>query len=116
MEEEDYIGLELPFTKEEVKEMVLNCDRNKTLGPNDFSLDFFKKNWDLVKEDVLKFTADLLYKVILIKACTSSFITLIPKILSPQYLSEYKPIYLVRSLHKICPSYKLVDSKELLRN
>lgn len=35
------------------------------------------------------------------KACNSSFLTLIPKTYNPQFLNEYRPIFLVGSLYKI---------------
>lgn len=49
----------------------------------------------------MKFISDFQSKEILIKACTSSFLTLITKVYNPQSLLEYHPICLVGSLLKI---------------
>lgn len=39
--EDDVVWLERLFTEEEVKEVVWSCDGNKSLGSDDFSLEFF---------------------------------------------------------------------------
>ncbi|XP_058766469.1 uncharacterized protein LOC131640079 [Vicia villosa] len=101
LEGRDKDGLEILFMEKEVKEAVWSCDENKSSGPNGISLDFFKKNWGVVKEDVMRFVGDFHSKAILTKACTSSFINLIPKLSNPQLLSQYRITCLVSSLYKI---------------
>lgn len=101
LEDRDKIELEIPFTVEEVKYVSWSCDGNKNPGPNGYTLVFFKKNWALVKEDVIRFFSDFHLKAKLTKACTSSFITLIPKVANHHLLLEYRPICLVGSLYKI---------------
>lgn len=46
-------SLELPFLESEIKEAVCNCDGSKCLGPDGFSITFFKKCWSFIKFDVL---------------------------------------------------------------
>lgn len=94
--------LNRPFTEdEEVKQAVWSCDGNKSVGPDGYSLEFYKQNWEVVKMDIISFVCDFYEKAILTKSCTSYFITLIPKIKNPQSLSEYRPICIVGSLYKI---------------
>ena len=38
----DAIRLERPFEEEEVKKVVFECDGNKSLGPDSFTLAFFQ--------------------------------------------------------------------------
>ncbi|XP_058776954.1 uncharacterized protein LOC131651303 [Vicia villosa] len=83
-----------------------NCNRyvpagNKSVGPDGFSLKFYKQNWDLIKNDVLRFLSDFHKFPKLTKACTSSFLTLIPKINNPQSLTDYRLICLMGSMYKI---------------
>ena len=41
-----------PIEREEVEEVVMQMERGKAPGPDDFTVDFFKQFWDLVKEEV----------------------------------------------------------------
>ncbi|XP_058783674.1 uncharacterized protein LOC131658394 [Vicia villosa] len=107
--------LERPFTVYEIKDAVWNCEGSKTPGPDGYSLAFYKNNWEMLKEDLQRTVADFHEKARLIKACTSSFITLIPKVLNPQSLSEYQPIFLVGSLHKILSKILVGRLKEIIR-
>lgn len=91
----------MEFSKEEIRVAVWSCDDNKSAGSGGFSLEFFKNNWELLKKDILSFMADFYRYALLTKACTTSFITLIPKISNSPSLLEYRPIFLVGSLQKI---------------
>src|SRR4051812_11463917 len=53
-------------------------------------------------------------KAIFTKACTASFIALIPKVLNPQSLAEYRPICLVGSLQKILSKLLAGRLKEVI--
>lgn len=46
--------LDSSFTLEEIREVIFDCDRNKSLGSDGFSLGFFSENWDVIKEDLLR--------------------------------------------------------------
>lgn len=71
------------------------------MGPDGFTFDFLKHNWEVIKDDVFRFVKDFHSKAKLIKACTSSFLFLISKVNNPLYLSEYRIICLVGCLYKI---------------
>ena len=89
------------FTVEKVKEVVWSYDGYKSADPGDFSLEFFKQSWDAIKEDVFRFVSDFHSIDKLTKACTTSFLTHIPKLKNLQSLSKFRPISLVGSLYKI---------------
>ncbi|XP_058752696.1 uncharacterized protein LOC131625878 [Vicia villosa] len=97
----DSLDLEKPFSEEEIKDAIWSCDGNKSLGPDGFSLEFFKRFWFLLKDDLMKLCNDFYLKGTLVNAITSSFLALIPKKKNPQDLSEYRPICLVGSIYKI---------------
>lgn len=80
LSESDFGWLERPFTEEEVKDVVWSCDGNKSPSSDGYTLDFFKCNWEVIKDDVSRFVMDFHEKARLTKACTSSFITLISKV------------------------------------
>ncbi|XP_058765309.1 uncharacterized protein LOC131638782 [Vicia villosa] len=49
--------IERPFT-EEVKLAIWSCNGNKSVGPDGYSFQLFQQNWEVVKEDVLRFISD----------------------------------------------------------
>ncbi|XP_058775262.1 uncharacterized protein LOC131649520 [Vicia villosa] len=97
----DSLDLEKPFSEEEIKDAIWSCDGKKSPGPDGFSLEFFKRFWLILKDDLMKLCNDFYLKGTLVKAITSSFLALIPKKNNPQDLSEYRPICLVGSIYKI---------------
>ncbi|GKV38004.1 hypothetical protein SLEP1_g45962 [Rubroshorea leprosula] len=90
-----------PFTEEEVKEVVWTCDSTKAPGPDGFNFGFLKAQWEVMKEDVLKFLMDFHKNGRLVRGSNASFIVLIPKKENPQGIEEYRPISLIGCIYKI---------------
>ncbi|XP_058732732.1 uncharacterized protein LOC131604303 [Vicia villosa] len=93
--------LEVPFTKEEIKEVVSEFDENKSPGPDGYNFNFIRKCWHFLEEEVYKFVVEFSSKANLPKAVSASFLALVPKADNPQFLGEYRPIRLVGCLYKI---------------
>lgn len=47
-----------PFSREEIKEVIMGMKENSAPGPNGFSVSFFKKFWEIIKWDMLKMFQD----------------------------------------------------------
>lgn len=63
---------------------------------------FFHNYWETVKKDVVRFVEDFYSKPSLTKAATmSSFLTLVPKVVNPQQLVNFRLICLVSSFQKV---------------
>jgi hypothetical protein len=90
-----------PFSMEELKIAVWDCDSCKCPGPDDVNFGFIKDFWDDMKVDLLRFVYEFHRNGKLLKGINSTFITLIPKKQSPQSLNDYCPISLVGSLYKV---------------
>ena len=43
--------LDSPFTVDEIKKVVLECNTNKAHAHESFSVAFFQDNWEEIKED-----------------------------------------------------------------
>ncbi|GKV01050.1 hypothetical protein SLEP1_g13646 [Rubroshorea leprosula] len=52
---EENVNLISPFTEEEIKVAVGECDSSKAPGPNGFNFRFVKSEWDVIKADVVSF-------------------------------------------------------------
>ncbi|GAU46950.1 hypothetical protein TSUD_180540 [Trifolium subterraneum] len=94
-------SLTKPFSLEEVKIAVWDCDSFKSLGPDGINFGFIKDFWSELQADVMRFIADFHRNGKLTKGLNSTFIALIPKVDSPQRLNDFRPISLVGSLYKI---------------
>ena len=90
-----------PFTIEEVKQEVWDCDSYKSLGPDDINLGFIRDFSPEMRDDVMRFISEFHRNGKLSKGINSTFISLIPKVDSPQRLNDFRPISLVGSLYKI---------------
>lgn len=93
--------LEMPFTVEEILDVVKEFDGNKCSGPDGFNFNFIRRCWNIISVDVCNFVAEFFDRANLPKAVSASLISLIPKVENPQLLTEYRPISLVGSLYKI---------------
>ncbi|GAU18658.1 hypothetical protein TSUD_124910 [Trifolium subterraneum] len=98
---DEVLELTTPFSGAEIKEVVVSFDGNKSPGPDGFNFSFFKRFWDILKDEVgIMFdqffvTADLPCNF------SSYFITLIPKVDAPKKIGDFRPISLVGSLYKL---------------
>lgn len=54
--------LERPFTKDEVKEVIWSTQDDKALGPDGFTMTFYKACWNFIKEDIMKMLEDFYYE------------------------------------------------------
>lgn len=94
-------GLVKPFSEDEIKAAVWDCDSFKSPGPDGINLGFFKSFWPEMKTELVRFVTEFHRNGKLTKGINSTFIALIPKVASPQSLNEFRPISLVGSLYKI---------------
>ncbi|GAU17884.1 hypothetical protein TSUD_330100 [Trifolium subterraneum] len=90
-----------PFSLEEVKAAVWDCDSYKSPGPDGVNFGFIKDFWTEMKSDVMRFITEFHRNGRLTKGINATFIALIPKVESPQRLNDFRPISLVGSLYKI---------------
>ncbi|MCH95604.1 cysteine-rich receptor-like protein kinase, partial [Trifolium medium] len=94
-------SLTKPFSVEEVKATVWDCDSYKSPGPDGINFGFIKGFWPEMQTDIMRFIAEFHRNGKLSKGLNSTFIALIPKVDSPQRLNDFRPISLVGSLYKI---------------
>ncbi|MCH79399.1 cysteine-rich receptor-like protein kinase [Trifolium medium] len=90
-----------PFSMEEIKAAVWDCDSYKSPGPDGINFGFVKDFWAEIQGDVMRFCSEFHRNGRLAKGLNATFIALIPKVASPQRLNDFRPISLVGSLYKI---------------
>jgi hypothetical protein len=81
-----------PFTHEEIDTVVAYMPSDKSPGPDGFSVLFLKVCWLVVKYDFYRLCQEFWDGSINLQSINDSFITLIPKTLSPEGPNDYRPI------------------------
>ncbi|XP_071715178.1 uncharacterized protein [Rutidosis leptorrhynchoides] len=47
------VALELPFSEAEIWDAVRECGSTKAPGPDEFNMRFYKKNWNVIRDDLV---------------------------------------------------------------
>jgi len=110
---EDLSSLIQPFTEEEIDAIVKHMPNDKAPGPDGFNGMFVKKCWDLIKDDIYKLCQDFFDCTVDLTSINTSFITLVPKVNSPEQVNDYRPISLLNSVIKIITKI-LADKLQLV--
>ena len=76
-------------------------NNNKASGPDEFPIQFYKKFWNLLKNDIMKVFSDFHRKDIINKNVTNTYIALIAKKNICKVAKDFRPINLTTSLYKI---------------
>ncbi|CAN0912200.1 Transposon TX1 uncharacterized 149 kDa protein [Linum grandiflorum] len=89
------------FTVGEIKKAVMSCARDKAPGPDGFNMDFFKHNWEEVKDQVVSALIDFHLRSSMPLCVNSTFECLIPKKETVEDVKDFRPIRLTSSIYKI---------------
>nr|GFA90292.1 RNA-directed DNA polymerase, eukaryota, reverse transcriptase zinc-binding domain protein [Tanacetum cinerariifolium] len=79
-------NLEAVVSSDEIKKAIWDCGSDKTPGPDGFTLDFFKKYWLIVGNDVILAVKESFSTGSIPNGCNPLFIALIPKVLDAKLL------------------------------
>ena len=93
--------LVMPFLSEEIEMVTKESEGNKSPGPDGFNFAFFKKFWNLMKDEVMIFFDQFHANEVIPKSLSAYFVTLIPKVSSPMSMKEFWPISLLGSIYKL---------------
>ncbi|RVW81724.1 LINE-1 retrotransposable element ORF2 protein [Vitis vinifera] len=93
--------LELPFTEGEVQTTLMEMNGDKAAGPNGFSLFFWQRCWDFVKEEILEMFKEFHDQNMFLKSINNTFLVLIPKKGGAEDLGDFRPISLLGGLYKL---------------
>jgi len=95
--------LEKRVTNEEVFEVIKGFTRDKSLGPDGWTVEFYSHFFELVGQDVVDMVEETRIKGEIIPVINFTFVALIPKVNKPSVFNDFRPI----SLCNLC--YKFVS-------
>ena len=101
VEEEDNRSLMRPVNEEELKEVLGSFQKDKSPGPDGWSIELFLALYEVLGLDLLQVVEDTRISVRLPASFNSTFIALIPKKDNPVSLSDFRPISLCNCIYKI---------------
>ncbi|KAJ0780983.1 putative RNA-directed DNA polymerase [Helianthus annuus] len=108
--------LEAPFTVEEIKTAIWECDGDKAPGPDGFNFKFIKRCWSGFRADFVNLFNKFYTEESINQCCTSSFIALIPKVKDPSSPQNFRPISLIGVVNKVISKVLVNRLKGVLGN
>jgi hypothetical protein len=107
--EEQNNHMNKPIMKEEIDQALQEMPNGKSLGPNGFTVKFFKAYWEIIKHDVYRGVEDSRRLASILKVINATMITLIPKENEAKTPDRYRPIALCNVVYKIIS--KVIDNR-----
>ncbi|KAJ0680602.1 putative RNA-directed DNA polymerase [Helianthus annuus] len=92
--------LDEAFSNQEIKDAIFECGDDRAPGPDGLNFRFIKHFWEFFKDDFYRIFANFHNNGLIRSGIGSSFITLVPKIVDPVSLNNYRPINLIGVISK----------------
>ena len=94
VEEDDNVVLMEEVTEGELKEVLHSFQKEKSLGPDGWTIEFFLDLFELLGGDLLRVMEDTIIIERIPASFNSTFIALVPKVDNPVSLNDFRPISL----------------------
>ena len=88
-------SLSAPFTCKEIDTVVMDMPVDKAPGPDGFNGQFLKSCWHIIKQDIYSLCKDFHEGKLNLESINTGYITLIPKVGSPETVNDFRPITLL---------------------
>ena len=88
-------------SEDEIKEALFRMDDNKAPGVDGFNALFFKRTWDIIKQDLIYAIQEFFNNNILFHPFNCTSLTLIPKSTNAKKVEDYRPIACCTVVYKI---------------
>ena len=98
---DDLASLVEPFSVDELEGIVKHMKTDSAPGPDGFNGLFVKKCWHIIKADFIKLCSDFHSGTTSLQSINGSYITLVPKVNSPESVNDFRPISLTNTCLKL---------------
>lgn len=89
-----------PVTKAEVKEALKSISDIQSPDPDGYGSGFFKQAWDVIEDDLCSAALEFFSTGQLLKSFNRTVVVLIPKLIDPRGLEDYRPITCCSTFYK----------------
>eukprot|EP00253_Pinus_taeda_P016122 PITA_16122 len=100
-EEDEAEELTIPVTKDEVESAMKNMGKDKSPGPDGWTIELFLHFFDLIGSEITEVVEESRLKGEIYRPFNSTFIALIPKKDEPETFEDFRPISLCNCIYKI---------------
>eukprot|EP00253_Pinus_taeda_P001798 PITA_01798 len=90
-----------PFFEKEIVDVIWSMQLDKALGPDGFTIHFYRACWNVIKLDFLRMVKAFQKKAKVGGCTNSTFLALIPKEVNPESFNRFRPISLCNASYKI---------------
>ncbi|GKD56770.1 RNA-directed DNA polymerase, eukaryota, reverse transcriptase zinc-binding domain protein, partial [Tanacetum coccineum] len=97
---EDVEAMIVEVSDNEIKDVMFDIDSSKASGPDGYTSCFFKKAWSLIGKDVCMAIREFFSKGKLLKEVNATLVALVPKVDTPNQISDFRPIACCNVLYK----------------
>lgn len=101
LNEEQIAACNVLVSDDEIKSTVFSLAKEKAPGPDGFSVEFFKSNWEIVGPLVLLAVRDFFQYGRMLKEVNATILTLVPKISNASAVSDFRPIACCNTIYKV---------------
>lgn len=102
---DEYVNmLQASVTLEEIKQAVFSMLVGKAPGPDGFTVEFYKHNWAVVGDDVVRAMKYCFEHIYVYYPLNSTILTLLLKIPNAMHIREFRPI---ASCNVLCKCYSV---------
>ena len=108
--------LDQPLEDAEIIQAIHQLGSLKAPGPDGIPAAFYQKFWTTVQHDVLHMVKAFFHSGFLLKSLNHTFITLIPKVPTPERVTQFRPISLCNVSYKIISKILVNRLKPLMDN
>ena len=114
IEEEDNEFLMAPITKEEVESVLKSMQKEKSPGPDGWTVEFFQHFFEFIGDELVEVVEESRLSGSIYQPFNATFLTLIPKSDIPGSFSDFRPISLCTCVYKIIAKIIAVRIKPFL--
>ncbi|WZZ33856.1 hypothetical protein YC2023_017257 [Brassica napus] len=98
---QEHTVLNKRFSAEEVEKPIRDMGSFKAPGPDGFQPVFYQRCWETVGDSVVRFVLNFFETGTLPEGTNDALVVLIPKILKPESITQFRPISLCNVLFKV---------------
>jgi hypothetical protein len=103
-----------PYSADEVKAALFQMFPTKSPGPDGFPAHFYQRHWDVCGEEVTRAVLRIVKGEESAESINETFLVLIPKVMNPTLLTQFRPISLCNVLYKIASKVVANRLKQIL--
>jgi len=94
-------SLSSPILDTEIRDTLFSLPRGKAPGPDGFTAEFFKSNWDIVGSSVIESVNEFFSSGRLLREVNNTILALVPKVPNACAVSDFRPIACCNTIYKI---------------